>query len=119
MMLLIKISLLFSLLLPDSGTKDLTCVFGIVCSDMSSKKIRITSEYAQILYEEHKKGSLSIETAILKEEKTIPYENMIIKEIQYSIYKDKYEMTYIKRFIFRDNYIYQISIYPSTILQKR
>ena len=66
-------------------------------------------------------------------------ENMIIKEIQYSIYKDKYEMTYIKRFIFRDNYIYQISIggrpaiclsfktkwkhssilYPSTILQKR
>lgn len=134
MMLLIKISLLFSLLLPDSGkwqriqtpecisflfpntpekivntnngirstiyqTKDLTCVFGIVCSDMSSKKIRITSEYAQILYEELKKGSLSIETAILKEEKTIPYENMIIKEIQYSIYKDKYEMTYIKRFI--------------------
>ena len=128
MMLLIKISLLFSLLLPDSGkwqriqtpecisflfpntpekivntnngirstiyqTKDLTCVFGIVCSDMSLKK-----------------GSLSIETAILKEEKTIPYENMIIKEIQYSIYKDKYEMTYIKRFIFRDNYIYQISI---------
>ena len=103
---------------------------------MSSKKIRITSEYAQILYEELKKGSLSIETAILKEEKTIPYENMIIKEIQYSIYKDKYEMTYIKRFIFRDNYIYQISIpaiclsfktkwkhssilYPSTILQKR
>ena len=116
MMLLIKISLLFSLLLPDSGkwqriqtpecisflfpntpekivntnngirstiyqTKDLTCVFGIVCSDMSSKKIRITSEYAQILYEELKKGSLSIETAILKEEKTIPYENMIIKEI--------------------------------------
>ena len=70
----------------------------------------LTSEYAQILYEELKKGSLSIETAILKEEKTIPYENMIIKEIQYSIYKDKYEMTYIKRFIFRDNYIYQISI---------
>ena len=86
MMLLIKISLLFSLLLPDSGkwqriqtpecisflfpntpekivntnngirstiyqTKDLTCVFGIVFSDMSSKKIIITSEYAPfILY---------------------------------------------------------------------
>ena len=112
MMLLIKISLLFSLLLPDSGkwqriqtpecisflfpntpekivntnngirsTIYQTSVFGIVCSDMSSKKIRITSEYAQILYEELKKGSLSIETAILKEEKTIPYENMIIKEI--------------------------------------
>lgn len=144
MMLLIKISLLFSLLLPDSGkwqriqtpecisflfpntpekivntnngirstiyqTKDLTCVFGIVCSDMSSKKIRITSEYAQILYEELKKEFIH-RNGDPQRRKTIPYENMIIKEIQYSIYKDKYEMTYIKRFIFRDNYIYQISI---------
>lgn len=57
-----------------------------------------------------KKGVYPSKRQILKEEKTIPYENMIIKEIQYSIYKDKYEMTYIKRFIFRDNYIYQISI---------
>lgn len=144
-MILIKITLLFSMLFPNTGkwqrinteehisflfpnqpqkienttngihstiyqTKDLTCVFGIVCSDMSSKKINITNEYALSLYEELKKGSLSLETATLKEEKTISFDNMLIKEIRYSIFKDNYDMTYIKRFIFRGNYIYQISI---------
>lgn len=91
-------------------TKDLACVTGVVCSDMSSKKIKLTGEIAQAIYEELKKGTLDLETAILKEETTVPYEGMLIKEIQYSIIKDKYEMTYFKRFIFRDNYIYQISI---------
>ncbi len=145
MILLLKISLLFNLLLPDIGqwqrvqtqekisflfpntpqkiehtnhnihstvyqTKDLTCVFGVVCSDISSQKISMTSECALLFYEELKKETLSLETAILKEEKTIPYDNMLIKEIQYAIFKDNYEMTYIKRFIFRGNYIYQISI---------
>lgn len=91
-------------------TKDLTCVAGVVCSDMSSKKIQLTSELASALYEELKTGTLKLESAILKKETSIPYENMLIKEIEYSIIKDKYEMTYFKRFIFRDNYIYQISI---------
>lgn len=91
-------------------TKDLTCVAGVVCSDLSGKKIRMTPEYAQELYEELKKGTLQLETAILKKETTVPYENMLIKEIEYAIIKDHYEMTYFKRFIFRENYIYQISI---------
>lgn len=91
-------------------TKDLTCVAGVVCSDMSSKKIQLTSELASALYEELKTGTLKLESAILKKETSIPYENMLIKEIEYSVIKDKYEMTYFKRFIFRDNYIYQISI---------
>lgn len=91
-------------------TKDLACVAGVVCSNMSAKKVKITTEYAQLLYEELKKGTLSLETASLQEEKTIPYENMLIKEIRYTIIKDNHEMTYFKRFIFRDNYIYQITI---------
>ncbi|MEG0795079.1 MAG: hypothetical protein RR397_01035 [Odoribacter sp.] len=91
-------------------TKDLTCVAGVVCSDLSAKKIKMTIEYAQLLYEELKKESINIKSAILKNERTIPYENMLIKEIEYSIIKGDYEMTYFKRFIFRDNYIYQISI---------
>lgn len=91
-------------------TKDLTCVAGVVCSNISAKKIKMTTEYAQAFYEELKKGTLSLETAKLVEEKTIPYDKMLIKEIQYTIFKDNYEMTYFKRFIFRDNYIYQISI---------
>lgn len=91
-------------------TKDLTCVVGVVCSDLSTKKANITGEYALALYEELKKGSLSLKSTVLKNERTIPYDDMLIKEIEYSIIKDNYEMTYFKRFIFRGNYIYQISI---------
>lgn len=91
-------------------TKNLTSVFGVVCSDFGAKGIEISNENVQRLYQELKTGSLSIESAYLKAEKTIPYENMIIKEIEYSIFKDNYEMTYFKRFIFRDNYVYQITI---------
>lgn len=91
-------------------TKDLACAFGIVCTDFSQANIQITKENARQLYEELKKGSLQMETAKLKSERTIPYSDMLIKEIEYSIIKDNYEMTYFKRFIFRDNYVYQISI---------
>lgn len=91
-------------------TKDITCAMGVVCSDISAKNITMTPETAQILYEELKKGSLQLETAILKNEITVPYEQMLIKEIEYRTFKDKFEMTYFKRFIFRDKYIYQITI---------
>lgn len=91
-------------------TKNLTSVFGVVCSDFGAKGIEIDNENVQRLYRELKTGSLSMESAYLKNEKTIPYENMIIKEIEYSVFKDDYEMTYFKRFIFRDNYVYQITI---------
>lgn len=91
-------------------TKDLTCVAGVVCSDLSAKKIAMTTAYAQTLYEELKKGTLSMEGVALKNETTVPYENMLIKEIEYTFFKDNYQMTYFKRFIFRENYIYQISI---------
>ena len=103
-------------------TKDLTCVAGVVCSDLSSKNIKLDNETAMLFYEELKKGTLAMETAILKNESSVPYDNLLIKEIEYSIIKGKYEMTYYKRFIFRDNYIYQISIGGRTrhldILQK-
>lgn len=91
-------------------TKDLTCVAGVVCSDLSAKKISLTDENALVFYEELKNGTLNLETALLKKETTVPYENMLIKEIEYSVIKDKYEMTYFKRFIFRGKYIYQLSI---------
>lgn len=91
-------------------TKDLTCVFGVVCSDFSAKGIKVTRENSQRLYEELRTGSLSQKTALLKGEKTLSFDNMIIKEIEYTIFKDNYEMTYFKRFIFRDKYVYQITI---------
>ena len=96
----------FSFLELENG-QDILCLSDGMGSGIDACK---ESETVIELMEKFLEAGFSKETAILKEEKTIPYENMIIKEIQYSIYKDKYEMTYIKRFIFRDNYIYQISI---------
>ena len=90
--------------------KDLTCIAGVVCSDLTPKKIQLTGETALLFYEELKNSTLNLETAMIKRENTVPYENMLIKEIEYTIIKDNYEMTYFKRFIFRENYIYQISI---------
>lgn len=96
-------------------TKDLTCVFGVVCSDFSNQKISFSDpNHALAIYEQLKKGSVDMETAILKNEQTVPYENMLIKEIEYSIIKDKYEMTYFKRFIFRNNKVYQVTIGAKT-----
>lgn len=96
-------------------TKDLTCVFGVVCSDFSNQKISFSDpDNILAIYEQLKKGSIDMETAILKNEQTVPYENMLIKEIEYSIIKDKYEMTYFKRFIFRNNIVYQITIGAKT-----
>lgn len=91
-------------------TKDLTCVFGVVCSDFSNSPLQITDETALLLYEQMRKASVNMESAILKDEKTVPYESMLIKEIEYSVIKDNYEMTYFKRFIFRDNMVYQLSV---------
>lgn len=103
-------------------TKDLACVLGVVCSDFSNQKIELNRENTLALYEQLKNGSVDMETAILKNERTVPYENMLIKEIEYSIIKDNYEMTYFKRFIFRENMVYQITIGARTrlldILQK-
>ena len=53
-------------------TKDLTCVLGVVCSDISVTGISITPENIPLLYEEFKKGSLLRETAKLKNETNIP-----------------------------------------------
>lgn len=91
-------------------TKDLTCVFGVVCSDFSNAPLKITDETAPLIYEQMRRASVGMESAILKDERTVPYDNMLVKEIEYSIFKDNHEMTYFKRFIFRDNWVYQLSV---------
>lgn len=49
-------------------------------------------------------------TAKLTGEKRIPDTETDIREISYTIMKDGEEMTYFKRFIFRDNCMYQLTI---------
>ena len=59
---------------------------------------------------QQKKESVSMPTAKLTGEKRIPDVDMDIREISYTIMKDEEEMTYFKRFIFRDNCMYQLTI---------
>ena len=91
-------------------TKNAACVFGVVCSDFSGKEMLFTAENFGPVYEEMKKGSLDVGRTLLKKEYTVPSEEYIIKEIEYTILKDNHEMTYFKRFIFNKNMIYQITI---------
>lgn len=57
-----------------------------------------------------KKESVALPSANLVSETVIPSKNMEIWEICYTVMKDEHEMTYFKRFIFRDNCMYQLTI---------
>lgn len=97
-------------------TKNVTCVFGVVCTQLLKEKGQLDSYTLQQLYVRMKKESVSMPTARLKSEKTILHKNMDIKEICYTIIKNKHEMTYYKQFIFRDNCMYQVTIGAPTSL---
>ena len=91
-------------------TKDSACVYGVVCTQLTKQKGVLDAYTVNQLYLALKKESVAMPTAKLREEKRIPAKNMEIREIRYTILKDKREMTYHKRFIFRDNCMYQITI---------
>ncbi|MGL5681990.1 MAG: hypothetical protein ACRDDZ_02910 [Marinifilaceae bacterium] len=91
-------------------TKNNIAVMGIVCSDFAQGGIQITGETTARLYEEMKAGSLEIPTAILKKEQTVPFNDMLVKEIEYTVISNRQEMTYFKRFIFRDGVVFQMTI---------
>lgn len=91
-------------------TKNLTCVFGVVCTKLNTEKGTFKDLTVAQLYQQMKKETLTVESAVLKEEKNIPHKDMEIKEICYTITKDKDNMIYYKRFIFRNNCMYQIVI---------
>lgn len=91
-------------------TKNDTCVFGVVCTQLTKEKGVLDAYTINQLYLALKKESVSMPTAILREEKNIPGKQFDIREIYYTIMNDKQEMTYYKRFIFRDNCMYQITI---------
>ena len=91
-------------------TKNITCVFGAVCTQLTKEKGVLDEYTINQLYISMKKESVSMPTAKLTGEKRIPDVDMDIREISYTIMKDEEEMTYFKRFIFRDNCMYQLTI---------
>ncbi len=91
-------------------TKNVTSVFGVVCTQLTKEKNVLDEFTINQLYISMKKESVSMPTAKLVEEKKIPDLNLDIREISYTILKNGEEMTYFKRFIFRDNCMYQLTI---------
>lgn len=91
-------------------TKDLICVYGVVCSDFSNLKEVFYHENIDDMYKILKEASIKEADANFVSERTIKENNLKIREIKYTLMNSGYEMTYIKRFIFRAPYIYQISI---------
>lgn len=89
-------------------TKDLTCVYGIVASNF--KKTDFSKQPIEKIYQAMKEGSLLERSAVLKSEQSVAYKKMLVKEIKYSVIRKKKEYIYYKRFIFRKNFSYQISI---------
>lgn len=91
-------------------TKDLVCVAGIVCSDLSASEIPTDSLAMRQIYEMMKAATLGMETAVLKQETAVPDDSLFIRELEYTLAQGKYEMTYYRRFIFKGRRIYQASI---------
>lgn len=89
-------------------TKDLTCLYGIVASKLEDYDF--SHQPVEEFYKGMKEGSLYDTSAILLNEHSTIYKKMLVKEIKYSTLYKRSEYTYFKRFIFRGNYIYQISI---------
>ena len=91
-------------------TKNITSVFGAVCTQLTKEKGVLDAYTVNQLYISMKKESVALPSANLVSETVIPSKNMEIWEICYTVMKDEHEMTYFKRFIFRDNCMYQLTI---------
>ena len=91
-------------------TKNTTCVFGVVCTRLAKEGAELDTYTINQLYLAMKKASVEMPTTVLRSEKTLPSKHMEIREIKYTIVKDGREMTYYRRFIFRGNCMYQITI---------
>ena len=90
--------------------KDAVSVFGVVASDFSKTGLDFSYSDPSEYYEEMKSGSLVSSDAILIDEKSVAYQKMLGKEIEYTQMVGRHEYTYFKRFFFRGKFIYQIAI---------
>lgn len=96
-------------------SRDLNCIFGVVCSNFSNKKEMLSPEYHGSLVEILKSGSIPKEEyGKLVSEQLIQKELPLIYEINYTTMNDKIQWSYIKRFIITESHIYQFNIGAKT-----
>lgn len=96
-------------------SRDLNCIFGVVCSNFSDKPEMLKAEYHGSLVEILKSGSVpKDEYGKLASEKLVQKESPLIYEINYTTEKNKIQWSYIKRFIITGSHIYQFTIGAKT-----
>ncbi|MBP3420541.1 MAG: hypothetical protein J6K74_08140 [Marinifilaceae bacterium] len=96
-------------------SRDLNCIFGVVCSNFSDKPEMLKPEYHGSLVEILKSGSIPKEEyGKLAAEKLVQKESPLIYEINYTTEKNKIQWSYIKRFIITNSHIYQFTIGAKT-----
>ena len=91
-------------------TGNADCIFSVVCTPATLSQGSLSGAQVQRIYNEMRDGSVDMPDTELKEEKRIPAEGMYIRQICYTVTSAEQEYTYYKRFIFRGNYIYQLTI---------
>lgn len=90
--------------------RDVANIYGLVASDFSSIKVDFTQTDPSEYYKQMKEGSLLSSDAMLISEQSVAYKRILGKEIVYTMMVGKHEYTYFKRFFFKNQFIYQITI---------
>lgn len=91
-------------------TKNLTCVFRRRMYEIEYGKRDIQRPYRNAIVPTNEKRDPTMEIGRPERRKNIPHKDMEIKEICYTITERQGNMIYYKRFIFRNNCMYQIVI---------
>ena len=90
--------------------RDAANIYGIVASDFSGLNLDFTHSDPTEYYTQMKEGSLLSSDTRLISEQSISYKRLLGKEICYTMMLKNLEYTYFKRFFFKDQFIYQITI---------
>lgn len=91
-------------------TQNTDCLFGVVCTPSPLRQGFFSSVDVQRIYNEMRDASVDMPDTELVEEKLIPVQGMSIRQICYTVISKEVKFTYYKRFVFRGNYIYQLTI---------
>ena len=90
--------------------RDVANIYGLVASDFSKLKVDFSHSDPSDYYKQMKEGSLLSSDAMLISEQSVAYKRLLGKEIVYTMMVGKHEYTYFKRFFFKNQFIYQITI---------
>ena len=98
--------------------RDAANIYGIVASDFSGLNLDFNHSDPTEYYIQMKEGSLLSSDTRLISEQSVTYKRLLGKEISYTMMLRNLEYTYFKRFFFKDQFIYQITIGGPTRMKR-